>query len=707
MNYQSYTEDNLQIEGEKSYKFILENLPDCLACHKLDGCYNYVTPACQSLLGYAPEIIIGQSIKSFCHPEDYHLIEQFYQQLQQQSVINPIVYRMRHQSGHYLWIETSAKVILEPRTGAIEQIICISREITKYKQIEEAFNQAENQYRRIFAHSSQGIFKMTAKGYYLNINTALAQIYGFGSQEEFMQSVIHREKQLYVEPKRRETLLKILDIEQEIVNFESQVYHQDGNVIWISENAWTVCDQSGNFLYYEGTVEDITFLHNTEEKLHRATFFDNLTGLPNRDWFSLQIQEVIALSSLHEYYNFAVLFVDLDSFKVVNDSFGHLVGDKLLVQVAKRLQGSLRTGDKIARFGGDEFAILLENIQSVREAINVAERILARLRSPFNLETGQIFTKASIGITFSDINYQLPEDVLRDGNLAMYRAKTEGKDCYAVFNSNMQLAALNRLQIENDLREAIKQEQLCLYYQPIIELMSGHLSGFEALIRWQHPTKGLIYPDEFIPIAEETGLINPIGWWVIQQACYQLKCWEKEHPKGLKLSINVNLSAQQLKQKGLVEKIGDLLTETKIEGNRLKLEITESCLLETVTIEAQRVNQIKELGIGLCIDDFGTGYSSLSRLYEFPIDTLKIDRSFIRRLEFSQTAIVQIIVSLAHTLGINVVAEGIETLEQLNHLQGLGCELGQGYLFSKPVDSAKANQLLHNYNSEGNRGGFI
>ncbi|MGH2412628.1 MAG: putative bifunctional diguanylate cyclase/phosphodiesterase, partial [Microcystaceae cyanobacterium] len=368
--------------------------------------------------------------------------------------------------------------------------------------------------------------------------------------------------------------------------------------------------------------------------------------------------------------------------------------DELLNNVAHRLQRCLRTKDKIARFGGDEFAILLENIHQSQEVTRVAERIQERLRLPFKLDYEQVFTGASIGITFSSIGYERPEDLLRDADVAMYQAKAQGKGRYAVFNPGMQIAALARLQLENDLRQAIEQQEFCLHYQPIISLSTGCLTSFEALIRWNHSSRGWVSPAEFIPIAEETGLINDIGWWVFQEACRQLQVWKQQFAQASALMINVNLSTHQLKQVGLVEKIEKILHASEIEGREVRLEITESCFLETVASETAMVSQLKALGISLCIDDFGTGYSSLSRLHEFPIDTLKIDRSFIRRLELNQTAIVQTIVTLAHSLEMNVVAEGIETKEQLKKLQLLGCELGQGYLFSQPVNSQIASQLI-------------
>ena len=403
------------------------------------------------------------------------------------------------------------------------------------------------------------------------------------------------------------------------------------------------------------------------------------------------------LSATTESNLYAVLFIDLDGFKVVNDSLGHLMGDELLKIVAKRLQNCLRTGDTVARLGGDEFAILLEEIKDYADATYVAERIKNQLQQPFQLNDYEVFSSASIGITYSVSSaYKRPEELLRDADAAMYHAKASGKGSYSVFDPKMQIGALARLQLQNDLRRAIKQEEFLVYYQPIFSLSTGYLCGFEALIRWKHPSRGWVSPVEFIPVAEETGLINEIGWWVLQEACCQLRLWQQQFPEANDLMMNVNLSAHQLQQLSLVEQIDKILQQTGLKGNFLKLEITESSFLQKFSSEVSIVNQLKALGIGLCIDDFGTGYSSLSRLHEFPIDTLKIDRSFVRRLDTDcgHAEIVQTIVTLAHSLDMNVVAEGVETQVQLEKLHELQCELMQGYLLSKPVDSEMASKFI-------------
>ena len=501
------------------------------------------------------------------------------------------------------------------------------------KQKEKELRQAEAKYRSIFEHISQGIFQTSVDGNYISANPALARIYGYNSPEELMANIIDIKHQLYVNPNNRTHLNALLQQQGVVLNFESEVYRQDGTTIWISENTRAVYNESGEFLYYEGTVEDITSRRVAFVKLRYSAFHDSLTGLPNRAWLMKRLGSLLKGNNEHKNSTFAILFIDLDRFKVVNDSFGHLVGDKLLQIVARRLRICLSPQDSIACFGGDEFAILLENIAEVEDAIATAEQIQTLLSKPFQLNDYEVFTGVSIGITLSTLGYHRPEDMLRDADIAMYQAKTQEKGSYALFNRAMQVGIMARLQLENYLRKAVELKELRLYYQPIISLTTGTLTGFEALIRWQHPLDGLISPDKFIPIAEETGLIKSIGWWVFTEACRQLKQWQQQFPHAASLKININLSAYQLKQMDLVEQIEKYLDEIGLEGNAIKLEITESCFLETATSEAAMMKQLKALGIEFCIDDFGTGYSSLSRLHQFPMDTLKIDRSFLNLLD--------------------------------------------------------------------------
>lgn len=436
---------------------------------------------------------------------------------------------------------------------------------------------------------------------------------------------------------------------------------------------------------------------------------DALTNLPNRAFFLDRLHTCIERSHQCPDYLFAVLFLDLDRFKVINESLGYRAGDQLLVAIANRLKACIQPGNMVARLGGDEFAILLHNLTDIGQVSKIANRLQAELQKPLQLAGQDVSITASIGVAVSMLWYECPEDMLRDADMAMYRAKALGKARTVVFNKIMHRRAVNRLQLETGLRRAVPQQELRLYYQPFVSLTTGRIVGFEALVRWQHPKRGLVSPAEFIPIAEETGLILPIGEWVLREACLKAKEWHLAFPHQEPLTISVNLSCKQLAQPDLSEKIDRILHETGVERQSLKLEITESATMENV--ESARADgkqaiaileQLRSLGVRLGIDDFGTGYSSLSRLHSFPIDTLKIDQSFVKQMELNRDGkhdasscnIIRAILTLAHNLGLDVIAEGIETPQQLAGLRELGCEFGQGYFFSMPVNAVEAEALI-------------
>ncbi|MEG5064643.1 EAL domain-containing protein [Microcoleus sp. B3-A4] len=427
------------------------------------------------------------------------------------------------------------------------------------------------------------------------------------------------------------------------------------------------------------TLQD---LYRSQAQLEHNAFHDSLTGLPNRDWLIKQLQELITANT-----SYSVLFVDLDRFKVINDSLGHLAGDELLKCVAKRMQGCLKPTQIATRMGGDEFVILVER----ETGTSVAQKLLEQFKLPFNFNGYEAVVEASIGITSSAMNYQQPMEILRDVDIAMYRAKKQGSGNYQVFDPQMQADASARLELEQDLRKAISKQEFCLYYQPIVSLITEEIKGFEALIRWNHP-KGMISPDQFIPVAEETGLINPLGWWILLEACSQLRRWQDELP-GLPLKMNVNFSPIQFQQVNLFEQIAEILQQTGINKNTLNIEITESCLLKTTNLNFEF---LKAMGVGICIDDFCTGYSSLSLLQDLPIDTLKIDRSFLQNLARNpnDTSLIQTIILLGKNLNMEIVAEGLETQEQIEIIRELGCIFGQGYFFSRPLDSHNATRFI-------------
>lgn len=449
--------------------------------------------------------------------------------------------------------------------------------------------------------------------------------------------------------------------------------------------------------------------HHAAEALKQQALHDALTGLPNRVFFMNRLEQRIQTvraccllnEPLAESCEFAVLFLDVDHFKLVNDSLGHSIGDQLLIEIVRLVKRCIRTKDTFARLGGDEFAVLLENIEEVSQAQLIADRIRAVLSFPLKLNEHEVFTSVSIGIAHSSNGYTQPEELLRDADTAMYRAKSQGRANYEIFDKEMHTHALSRLHTEMDLRHVVEDlflnntSPLQLHYQPIISLSTGVIVGFEALIRWVHPERGFISPTEFIPVAEETGLIIPIGRWVLHEACNQLRRWQEKTGQAQDLIMSINVSGRQLLQPDFTSQISQILQATQISTSSIKLEITESVLMETATCVTDQLAQLQDLGVRLSLDDFGTGYSSLSYLYRFPINNLKVDRSFVDGLGSGQDQIVQTIIALAHGLDIDVTAEGVETSEQLARLKALGCEFGQGYLFSRPVNP-EAAELLFN-----------
>jgi diguanylate cyclase (GGDEF)-like protein/PAS domain S-box-containing protein len=483
---------------------------------------------------------------------------------------------------------------------------------------------------------------------------------------------------------------------------EHRVRRADGTYRWMLSRGLAVLD-SNRFVYrMTGSLTDVTEQKKAEKQLLHNAFHDALTGLPNRALFMDRLENSLAEVKKGDGYSFGVLFLDLDRFKVVNDSLGHQIGDQLLVATARRLESCLRPGDIVARLGGDEFAVILDRVKHVSDAIQAAERIRERLSSPFNLSGHEVFISASIGIALNQTASEEPDEILRNADTAMYRAKDQGRGCFELFDKGMHVRNAALSQLETGLRRALARDEFRVHYQPIISLETWRISGFEALLRWEHPEHGYISPLKFIPVAEESGLIIELGQWVLREACQQLRSWQEQFPSDPPLSISVNLSGRQFSQPDLIDCISRILTETGLDAGSLKIEITESAIIENIDAAAMMLKRIKALGIRLSLDDFGTGYSSLSYLHRFPIDTLKIDRSFVSRINLPKNAeIVKTILTLARNLGMDVVAEGVETREQVLQLTGLNCEYVQGYLLSKPIDGRAMRELISEIYNKG------
>ena len=479
-----------------------------------------------------------------------------------------------------------------------------------------------------------------------------------------------------------------------------RVRHNNGDYIWLETLVKPIFDDSGRLVQFQSTSRDVTTRVEGQQRLEYEALHDPLTGLANRLQLTEKLQSAIQKSHEEQCYEFAVVFLDLDRFKVINDSLGHWAGDQMLVAVACKIQSVLRSTDLAARLGGDEFILLLQPVKNVQQVTQVIDRIFGALQQSTQLEGRQVYTSASAGIVMGSASYQAAPQLLRDADIAMYAAKSQGRACYSVFDPMMHERALQRLHVENDLRQALKNNELLLHYQPIVCLKTGQLVGVEALIRWHHPTQGMRSPGTFISIAEETGLITPIDYWALREACRQLAQWHQQFPDYSHLRVSVNLSAKDLHQPDLVEYIDGVLEETQLNPNCLTVEITESMLIEDVEMMIDLLAELRSRGIQTSIDDFGTGYSSLSYLYRLPVNYLKVDRSFVNKSQDDQrnAQIVQTIVHLSHQLGLKAIAEGLETEEQLNLLQRLDCELGQGYLLSQPLEPYAVVNCLQNQN---------
>lgn len=563
-----------------------------------------------------------------------------------------------------------------------------------YLKSHNALQESEARFRSSFNYATVGMALVSPEGKWVQVNRSLQEILGL-SEEEFLSTYYQDVLSPTDLPQVIKKTQNLVDTESPAFQTEIRFLNKERKEVWGALGVSTARDLQGNLRHFIFQVQDITLRKEAEEKLRYDALHDALTGLPNRKALLINLEKALANSSDKRDKLLATLFLDLDGFKIVNDSLGHNVGDELLQVIASRLLECVRTHDTVARLGGDEFTILLERVQDVSQIIVVAERIKNSISKPVMLQGHEISLNASIGIATSELRYISPNDMLRDADAAMYQAKARGKGCYVIFDENMYANATRDLRLANDLRKAIEQNELELFYQAVKSLETNEVCRFEALMRWNHPKFGLLAPPEFIPIAEENGLITKLDNWGMAEACRQLREWQDENPALEDFVISVNASNKQFAQVNFIENVKEILRQTGLKAGCLQLEITESAMAKNLQGTIDVLKDLNEIGVKIALDDFGTGYSSLNYLHELPISTLKIDRSFITRLnaEMNGVEIVKTIISLARNLKMEVVAEGVETNEQLEQLRRIGCDLGQGYLFSRPVSAEQAIKL--------------
>jgi len=570
-------------------------------------------------------------------------------------------------------------------TAQVEQAV---RHLAEMQESEERFRSA-------FDLAPIGMALVSSDGRFAQVNQSLCDILGYTDSElksrSFRDLTNPNDLQIF-----QGYIDQVLDSRLLNTQMETRYRHKLGYEVCALVGISLIRDSQSSSLHLILQLQDITDRKRAEQQLLHEAFHDGLTGLPNRAWFMEQLEASLDQSQLQPGRLFAVLFLDLDRFKLINDSIGHMVGDQLLIGIAQRLRNGVRPGDKVARLGGDEFTILLDGIRDVHEAEEIAERIQKLVSQPFILNGYEVYTTVSIGLALSNLGYVQPEDFLRDADTAMYHAKSLGKARHAIFDKGMHANAVNLLQLETDLRRAIDRGEFFLEYQPIVALETGRLTGFEALVRWQHPERGLVSPNEFISVAEDTGYIVPIGRWVLFEACRQMQQWREVHALKEPLSISVNLSSKQFTHANLLEQIVEVLKETRLDPLALKLEITESIVMENIEAASGMLEQLRALGVELSIDDFGTGYSSLSYLHRLPIDTLKIDRSFVTQMDENSEnkEIIRTIILLAQNLNKGVIAEGVETKEQVALLRAWHCQGAQGFYFSRPLKAEAADKMV-------------
>jgi diguanylate cyclase (GGDEF)-like protein/PAS domain S-box-containing protein len=688
------TETLHQRQSEERFRVLVQNASDLIMILEPDSEVRYVSPSIRRILGWTPEEVVDTSVFDWVHLDDVGWMQSALSEcLNAPDRTSMTELRLLHADGSWRWVELISNNLLDEPT--VESIVFNARDVTERERARARLQEAEAKYRLL-------VEQIPAVIYMDNIDEANSALYRspfveemLGYTPEELLSVSWRD---LLHPDDRKRVLSEnarTNKTGEPFRIEYRIIAKDGHVVWVRDEAMLVRDEAGKPLYWQGVFIDISERRVLQEQLTHQAFHDPLTNLPNRALFMDRLGRALVRAARQDGHEFSLLFLDLDDFKVVNDSLGHQFGDQLLVAVADRLLACVRAGDTVARLGGDEFTVLIEGDADLKTTMRVADRILEELRAPFILEGHEVFITTSIGISLTMSDDETPEGLLRSADVAMYEAKNKGKARYEVFDLDMDARALERLQLESEMRRAVSKGEFRIYYQPLIDLRTGAIAEVEALARWEHPSRGLLLPGEFISMAEETGLIGPIGHWILEEACRQVRSWQ-DHGSVPDLVVSVNLSPKQLQHSELVKDVSQILEECRLDPRSLKLEITENVVMEDIDSNIDLLRKLKNLGIQLAIDDFGTGYSSLSYLKNLPVDFLKIDRQFVEGLGCvpEDTAIVRTTVAFAKSMSISVTAEGIETAEQLAYVRALDCDLGQGYYFSRPLPSDAVGELL-------------
>ncbi len=695
-------------ENEQRLATTLNSIGDGVIVTDIEGRITAMNPSAEALTGWSERDALGRDAQ--------HVLRLFYERTGEPATVS--IAEVLQSNTPLQCTDTLALITRDNATRSIDQICsplrdssgCVSgvvmviRDTTEKRRAQEALRISQERYELASRGTNDGLWDWDLRRQVVHYSHRWRSMLGYGDSSldatpEYWFSLVHDQDQ--------ESLHAAIDrcirSNAETFQHEHRVRHRDGGYRWVLCRALVVRDHSGHAVRLVGSVSDITQQKNTEACLRRASLHDSLTGLPNRVQFKARLQKCLERSRHGQGYRFAVLFVDLDRFKIVNDSLGHAAGDRLLTIIAERLQNCIRKlpGESaptertmIARLGGDEFTIVLEDMSSDREAIELAERLQRELSERCYFDGHEMSTTLSIGIVIGSPVYATADDLLRDADTAMYCAKAAGKARYAIFDPAMHDRARARLELENGLRNAVARNELLLHYQPIVNLENGVLTGFEALVRWNRAGVGLVSPADFIPVAEETGLITSIGTWVLREACQQLKSWQMRFDDSL--SMNINLSRNQLMQEDLVDTVRKAIQSADVDARHVRLEITESALMNDIDAANNVLHNLKSLGVHLDMDDFGTGYSSLSCLHQFPLDGLKIDRAFVTNMiaRVDYAAVIHAIVTLAHNLHMRVTAEGVEDANQIAQLQALECDYVQGFHIASPMDVLAAEDFL-------------